>query len=478
MRRRRLTLVSTVVFVALAASAGAQPVAPYIETSRRLLRDLVAIDTSATTGSTTAAAERVARELKAAGFPDDDVQVIGADARHRSLVARLRGRGRGKPVLFLAHLDVVPALREDWTTDPYALVEKDGYYYGRGTIDDKQFCATFAAVFAQLKREGVVPERDLILALTAGEETGPNPETNGVMWLLRHHGALRDIAYVINGDAGGGGIAADGRYLAFGVQAGEKLYADYTLEVTNPGGHSSRPVKDHAIYRLARALLRVESMETPTTVSDVTRPLFAFLAATETGQKAADLRAAAATPPDQAALARLAAVDPSLNAQLRTTCVATELSGGHAPNALPQRARATVNCRLLPGESPAAIRAALVRAIADDGVSVTQTAGEPEGPAVRLDPAVMALVEKAAAKTWPGVPTIPVLEVGGTDGFFFRREGIDVYGVNHFQRDEDARAHGKDERIGVKQFDEAARFSYELAKIVGSAAPATTTTTR
>lgn len=441
-----------------------------IETSRQLLRDLVAIDTSQATGTTTPAAERIAHELKASGFAAEDVMVIGADARRGNLVARLRGRGHGKPILFLAHLDVVPALREDWSTDPYSLVEKDGYYYGRGTTDDKQFSATFAAVFAQLKREGFVPDRDLVLALTTGEETGASPETNGVMWLLEHHRPLFDVAYVINGDAGGGGIAADGRYLAFGVQAGEKLYADYALEVTSPGGHSSRPVKDNAIYRLSRALLRVESMATPVAVSDVTRPLFAFLATTETGQKAADLRAAAATPADPAALLRLAETDPSLNAQLRTTCVATQVSAGHATNALPQRAKANVNCRILPGESPAAIRDAIVRAVGDEGVSVTQAAGEPSGPAVRLDPAVMALIAKASDATWPGVPVIPVLEVGGTDGFFFRQIGIDVYGVNHFQRDEDARAHGKDERIGVKQFDEAARFSWVLAKIVGTAA--------
>lgn len=471
LRRCPAVVVPTFVVAALAASVSAQPATPsLIETSRQLLRDLVAIDTSQDTGTTTPAAERIARELKAAGFAAEDVMVIGADPRRGNLVARLRGRGHGKPVLFLAHLDVVPALREDWTTDPYSLVEKDGYYYGRGTTDDKQFCAIFAAVFAQLKRDRVVPERDLILALTTGEETGASPETNGVTWLLDRHRSLFDVAYVINGDAGGGGIAADGRYLAFGVQAGEKLYADYALEVTNPGGHSSRPVRDNAIYRLSRALLRVESMTTPMAVSDVTRPLFAFLATTETGQKAADLRAAAATPADQAALQRLAEADPSLNAQLRTTCVATQASAGHATNALPQRATANVNCRILPGESPAAIREALVRAIADDGVSVTQTAGEPRGPAVRLDPAVMALIEKAAAATWPGVPTIPVLEVGGTDGFFFRRIGIDVYGVNHFQRDEDARAHGRDERIGIKQFDEAARFGWELVKIVGGTA--------
>jgi acetylornithine deacetylase/succinyl-diaminopimelate desuccinylase-like protein len=240
---------------------------------------------------------------------------------------------------FLAHLDVVPALREDWTTDPYSLVEKDGYFYGRGTTDDKQFSAIFAAAFAQLKREGFVPDRDLLLALTAGEEMGPNLEFNGVMWLLKHHRPLLDVAFVINGDAACGGIAADGRYLASAVQAGEKMYADFTLEVTNPGGHSSRPVKENAIYLLARALSRVETRARPLRVTELTRPILAFLATVESGQKAKGSGGRGCDPSDSGALQRLAEADPSLNAQLRTTCVATQLSAGHAANALPQRAR-------------------------------------------------------------------------------------------------------------------------------------------
>lgn len=451
------------------APSPAQVVPPsLVASSRQLLRDLIGIDTAEPDGNTTTAATRVADVLKAAGFPAEDVQVIGADARRGNVVARLRGRGTGKPVLFLAHLDVVPAMREDWTTDPYTLVEKDGYYYGRGTTDDKQFCAIFAAVFAQLKREGFVPDRDLVLALTTGEEGGADETTNGVMWLLKHHRSLIDAAYVVNGDAGGGGIASDGRYLGYGVQAGEKLYADFTLEATHDGGHSSRPVKGNPIYRLVRALSRVETLALPLKVGPVTQPFLAFLATVESGQKAADLRAVAATPPDSAAMARLADEDPSLNAQLRTTCVATQASAGHAPNALPQRARANVNCRILPGETPAQIRAALVKAIDDASVTVTQTAGVQKAPPVRLDPAVMALITRAAGAVWPGVPVVPVLEAGGTDGLFFRELGIDVYGVNHFERDEDKRAHGKDERIGIKQFDEAARFGYVLARIVAN----------
>jgi acetylornithine deacetylase/succinyl-diaminopimelate desuccinylase-like protein len=446
----------------------AQTTAPtLIESARLLLRDLVGINTAEPDGSTTIAATRVADSLKAAGFQAEDVQVVGADPRRGNLVARLRGRGTGKPVLFLAHLDVVPAMRDDWTTDPYSLVDKDGYFYGRGTIDDKQFCAIFAAAFAQLKREGFVPERDLVLALTSGEESGSDELTNGVMWLLKHHRQLVDVAYVVNGDAGGGGIAPDGRYIGYGVQAGEKLYADFALEATHEGGHSSRPAKGNPIYRIARALSRIEAMALPLKVGAVTQAFLAFLATTESGHKAADLRLASATPPDTAALARLADADPDLNAQLRTTCVATQMTAGHAANALPQRARANVNCRILPDENPAETRAALVSAIDDPAVSVTQSAGVRDAPPIRLDPAVMALITRAAGAVWPGVPVVPVFEAGATDGLHFRALGIDVYGVSHFQRVEDQRAHGKDERIGIKQFDEAARFSYELAKIVG-----------
>jgi acetylornithine deacetylase/succinyl-diaminopimelate desuccinylase-like protein len=455
------------VIVCSTATGAAQPAPTLVESSRQLLRDLVGINTAEPDGNTTTAARRVADFLKSAGFPADDVQVIGPDARRGNLVARLRGRGAGKPVVFLAHLDVVPAMREDWTTDPYTLVEKDGYFYGRGTTDDKQFCATFAAAFAQLKREGFVPDRDLVLALTTGEEQGVDESANGVMWLLKYHHALVDAAYVINGDAGGGSIGPDGRYVAYGVQAAEKLYADFTLEATHDGGHSSRPVAGNPIYRIARALSRVEALQLPMSVGPVTQPYLAFLATVEAGPKAADLRAAAATPPDQEAMARLARGDPSLNAQLRTTCVATQATAGHAPNALPQRARANVNCRILPAETPAQIRAALIKAIDDPAVSVTQTQGLQTAPSVHLDPAVMALVTRAAGVVWPGVPVVPVLEVGASDGLHFRQAGVDVYGVYHFEREEDKRAHGKDERIGIKQFDEATRFGYELAKIVG-----------
>lgn len=463
----KLVAATAVVCLCLSPQALAQPSSDaLIADSRQLLRELVAIDTSEPDGSTTPAAERIREFLLSAGFPADDVVVVGSGPRRGNLVARLRGRSGAQPVLFLAHLDVVPALREDWTTDPYTLVEKDGYFYGRGTTDDKQFCAIFAAVFARLKREGFVPDRDLILALTAGEESGADAEANGVIWLLANRRPLIDAAYVINGDAAGGTIDSQGRYVAFGVQGAEKLYADFTLEATHEGGHSSRVVAENPVYRVARALTRIEALKFPFKVNDITRSFFAFLATSESGPRAADLRAIAAPTPDPAAMTRLADADPSLNAQLRTTCVATQTSAGHAPNALPQRARANVNCRIFPGETPAEVQAALVRAIDDPKVTVTHTSGVGSSPQPRIDAAVLGLIAKASEATWPGVPVVPVLEVGATDGLYLRQAGYDVYGVNHFQRDEDARAHGRDERIGVRQFDEAARFAYTLATLV------------
>ena len=286
-------------------------------------------------------------------------------------------------------------------------------------------------------------------------------------WLLAGHRALIDAEFTFNGDAGRGWIK-DGRNRMYGVQAAEKVYVDLQLEVTNPGGHSSRPTPDNAIYQLARALQRVEATKFPIRLNAVTRPFLARLAEMETGATAADLRAAAATPSDAGALERLAA-DPTYNSQLRTTCVATTANAGHAPNALPQRARANVNCRLLPDEPVEAVRSALVTAIADPDVKVTVTVAPSAPPAqIVLDPAVMAFIERAAQKVWPGVPVVPVMEVGGTDGLMLRLAGIPTYGMNHFEAEENMRAHGQDERIGIVQFDEAARFGYELARLAAA----------
>ncbi len=436
-----------------------------VDTAKDIFRELIAINTAEPDGNTTRAAERIAARLKDAGFADDDVKILGSADRHGNLVARLRGSGKGRPVLFLAHLDVVPAAREDWSVDPFVLTEKDGYYYGRGTTDDKQFASIWTAAFISAKRTGFMPDRDLILALTAGEETGVGDQ-NGVTFLLARHRALVDAEYVINGDAGGGSIQ-NGRNVAFGVQAAEKRYMDVALEVTNPGGHSSLPVKDNAIYRLARALGRVDELSFPIRLNDVTRAYFEKRAAIDGGAVGDAMRALAAGRADAAAIARLTA-DPINNSMMRTTCVATVAAAGHAPNALPQRAKANINCRLLPDEAPEAVVAALRRAIADPAVSVTPVGNlKPVPPTQALHPGAMAVIGAAAEAVWPGVPLVPLMEPGGTDGVFFRAVGIPAFGVNHFGPDDDVRAHGRDERIGVREFEDAVRFGDAAVRIAG-----------
>lgn len=461
MTRRLAALVLCIAIATHASSAQPQS----IGTARDILRELIAINTAEPDGNTTRAAELVGARLKAAGFTDGDVQILGPDDRHGSLVARLRGSGKGRPVLFLAHLDVVPAAREDWSVDPFVLTEKDGYYYGRGTTDDKQFAAIWAAAFISARRSGFVPDRDLILALTAGEE-GALGDINGVNFLLSHHRELVDAEYVINGDAGGGSIK-NGRNVAFGVQAAEKRYMDVTLEVTNPGGHSSLPVKDNAIYRLARALERVDELSFPIRLNDVTRAYFDKRGAVEGGAVGDAMRALAAGKADAAAFVRLTA-DPIANSMMRTTCVATQLAAGHAPNALPQRAKANVNCRMLPDEDAKALVATVREAIADPAVAVSAvTESKPSPPTQALHPEAMTVISAAAEAVWPGVPVIPMMEPGGTDGVFFRSLGIPAFGVNHFGPDDDVRAHGRDERIGIREFEDAVRFGDAAIRIAG-----------
>jgi acetylornithine deacetylase/succinyl-diaminopimelate desuccinylase-like protein len=465
MTRRLAALVLCIAIATRASSAQPQS----IGTARDILRELIAIDTAEPDGNTTKAAELVAARLKAAGFTDGDVQILGPDDRHGSLVARLRGSGKGRPVLFLAHLDVVPAAREDWSVDPFVLTEKDGFYYGRGTTDDKQFAAICAAAFISAKRSGFVPDRDLILALTAGEETGFGDQ-NGVSFLLAHHRPLVDAEYVINGDGGGGSIKK-GRYVAFGVQAAEKRYLDITVEATSPGGHSSQPGKENAIYRLARALTRIESLAFPLRLNDVTRAFFDKRGSVEGGATGAAMRAVAEGTADQSTVERVTA-DPLLNGMLRTTCVATTVTAGHAPNALPQRARANINCRLLPDERQDAVIGALVAAIGDPALSVVPAREiSPSVPPQSLDSPAMATIAAAAATVWPGVPVIPLMEAGGTDGIAFRALGISAFAVNHFSPDDDYRAHGRDERIGIREFEDAVRFGDAAIRIAGGGAP-------
>lgn len=454
--------------VLLACSAlpcAAQGLSPEKALAREIYRQLVEINTTHSSGDNTAAAEAMAARLKAAGFPDADadVRVLSPAPKKGNLVARLRGTGTRRPLLLLAHLDVVEARREDWSFEPFVFREQDGYFYGRGTTDDKAMAAIFVANLIRYKQEGFRPDRDLILALTADEEGGPS---NGVDWLLKNHRGLIDAELGVN--EGGGGQIKDGRRVANTVQASEKIYASFRLEVTNPGGHSSLPVPENAIYRLAEGLGRVAKFRFPPRLNEVTRAFFTRAAETATGAEAAAMRGVLASPLDEAAAERLSQ-RAFYNALLRTTCVATQLQGGHAENALPQMARATVNCRVLPDESPVAVQKTLVKVLADDKIAVTPVLPAMPSPLSPLTPEIMGPVERITQALWPGVPVVPVMSTGATDALYLRAAGIPVYGVDGLFEDiDDIRAHGRDERMGVTAFYEGQEFLYRLVKALSS----------
>ncbi len=465
MSRARVAFLCSCLVLAPSAGAASLPDSER-EAVRAIYEELIEIDTTQSTGSTTVAAEAVAARLLAAGIPAEDIAVLGPSAKRGNLVARLRGSGAEKPLLLLAHLDVVDARREDWTVDPFTLLEKDGFFYARGTLDDKAMAAIFTQALIRLRAENTALRRDVILALTADEEGG---DENGVDWLIAEHRGLVDAALVLN--EGGGGRMRGGKYLANGLQAAEKTYMDYELVVTNKGGHSSLPVKENAIYRLANGLARLEKLEFPIELNAVTRAYFERTASVESAEVAKDLRAVAKQPPDKAAIARLAA-QPSYNAMLRTTCVATQLAAGHAPNALPQRASANVNCRILPGHSAASVRKAIVSALADPAIEVSLAEREIAAPAVTVDPDFLAVVERVSEEVFPGVPVIPMMSSGATDSKYFRLAGIPAYGISGLFVDmDDVRAHGRDERLGVKQFYEGQEFLWRLVNALAAEQP-------
>jgi acetylornithine deacetylase/succinyl-diaminopimelate desuccinylase-like protein len=428
--------------------------------ARDLLKELVEIDTTQK-GSTTPAAQAVAARLLSAGFPPADVQLLGPVPDRHNLVARLRGRDAGrKPILLMAHLDVVDALPQDWTVDPFRFLERDGWFYGRGTTDDKDEAAIWTATLIRLRREGYVPDRDLVLMLTADEEVGgPN---NGTDWLLTHHRALVDAAFALN--EGGGGVVKQGRRLSHNVQASEKTYLSFELLVTNSGGHSSLPRRDQAINQLASALTRVAAHVFPVRLNDVTRAFFERTAALEVPEVAAAMRALVRDPADAGAAVLLSGL-PEYNARLRTTCTPTRIEGGHADNALPQRARAILNCRIVPGDSPADVAAVLQRVVGDPGVALRPLWDAQMVAPSPLSADVLGPIEAVTRELWPGVAVIPTMSTTATDGFYLRRAGIPVYGVNGIFDDiEDVRAHGRDERLNAVWFFEGLEFSYRLVK--------------
>ena len=447
------------VFVLLCSHVSAQP-APTADRAlaREILNQLVEIPTTEDRGTSQAAQAIVAR-LIAAGFPKEDVEIAGHDARALNVVARYRGRNpRARPVLWMAHLDVVPARREDWSVDPWTLLERDGWLYGRGSTDNKAGAAMLIANVIMLKRAGWQPGRDLVVVLTGDEETAQK----GIQWLLENRRAIADAELAFNTD-GGGVVVRNGRPAIFEVQASEKIYADYQLDVTDAGGHSSLVRPDNPIYTLAAALTRIGEHQFPLHVNAVTRMFLERSSVTESGQTAIDMRAVAAAAPDLAAAARLSR-SPFYNAQLRTTCVATRVEAGHANNALPQHARAVVNCRILPG-LPGADVEAVIRRLAGEKVKVTVLEPPIASPPSALTPALLSRLEPLVAKHWPGLPVIPMMATGATDGMYTRSRGIPTYGVSAIDTDpEDQRAHGKDERVGVDSFYRATQFWLELMR--------------
>jgi len=473
---KAVVLALVVHVAALTLLTAQQPLTPYQKLGRDILRELVETNTEYSIGSTTKAAEGLAARFRAAGFPAGDIEVIGPDtgrdSQDKNLVVRYRGAGKRRPILLIGHLDVVEARPSDWVRNPFKLIEEDGYFYGRGTLDMKEGDASWVAALLRMKQEGVVPNGDYIVALTAGEEGGGG--YNGIEWLLANHRTLAgvplsDVQYVLNADAGGGELR-NGRPMAFDVQAAEKVYYSVNLTARNPGGHSSQPRKDNAIYELAHALDRLSSYDFPMRTNAVSRAYFAQTASLIGDPAvAADMRAVSANEvPDSAAAARLAARSAFHNAQLRTTCVATLLQGGHAENALPQMAQATVNCRMLPGTDPRDVDATLRRVIGDTAIVLAALRPAVASPPSALPPAVERDIQQVVTSLWGPLPIVPDMETGATDGLFLRNAGFPVYGVSGLFADPtidaDNRAHGLDERIGVHAYYDQIEFTYRLLR--------------
>jgi acetylornithine deacetylase/succinyl-diaminopimelate desuccinylase-like protein len=475
-RSKSLVLFSSFILCLVFLTPGSQ--AQIDDATRKLSHDifkqLIEINSTDSVGSVTAAAEAMAQRFRDAGFPEADIQILGPNDRKKNVVARLHGTGKHKPLLLIGHLDVVEANREDWTVDPFTFVEKDGFYYGRGTQDMKSGDAIMVTTLIRFKKEGFTPDRDIILALTADEEGG---KSNGVEWLLKNHRDLIDAEMVFNHD--GGGILSDhGKPVMMTVDATEKLYADFQLVATNPGGHSSLPRPDNAIYALANALARLEHYQFPFELNEVTRAYYQRMAAVETPERAAEIKAILKNPPDADAVTRLSH-DPIDNSTIHTTCVATRLAAGHANNALPQRAEANVNCRIEPGHSAEEIRQELIKVFADPKITVrfvdnsrnvVDTAPDRKSlppPPLRRD--VFGPLEKITSEMWPGTPVIPEMATGASDGVYTMSAGLPTYGISGTAIDrDDIRAHGRDERLGIESYYKGVDFYYRFLRAVTS----------
>jgi len=450
---------------AVAGAVHGAELTPVQKQMREIYQELVETNTTNSTGSCTVAAGKMAKRLKAAGYKDADLHLIvppGGPTKG-NLVARIKGDGSKKPLLLLAHIDVVEANRADWVRDPFKLIEEDGIFYARGSSDDKAMAASFVANMIRYKKEKLAPKRDVVMALTCDEEMVPS-KFDGAEYLFNHHRALIDAEIALN-EGGSGLLDKDGKPVRHGIQAGEKIYQSFQLEVTNPGGHSSAPYRDNAIYHLAEGLSRLGQFAFPFKLSPVTRAYYERMAMVEKGQVAADMKAILSDPPDAAALERLYAVSPVHNSTVRTTCVATKVDAGHADNALPQRARATVNCRILPDEQVDEVQATLQRVVADDKIKITRIGEGLSAPMPPLTPALMKAVEEISNDMWPGVPVIPTMSTGGTDGRFLNSGGIWTYGISGmFAGPEGSGAHGLNEHIRVKSLYDGQEYLYRLGK--------------
>jgi acetylornithine deacetylase/succinyl-diaminopimelate desuccinylase-like protein len=459
-------LLSTVLVATVATADG---LSPQQQLAHDIYKELVEINTVTATGDTAKAAEAMAARLHAAGFPEADVHAFSSAPKKGNLVARLHGSGARKPILLVAHLDVVPANREDWSVDPFTLTEKDGYYYARGSADDKYMAAAFVSNLIRYKSEGYKPDRDIIVALETDEEI-LDRDGLGIQWLLKNHRDLIDAEFALN--EGGPVGLRDGKPIRNSVQTSEKVSVNFQLDVRNKGGHSSVPSRDNAIYHLAEGLVRLSKFSFPLNLNDTTRAYFNRAAEFEGDQTAADMRAVLSDKPDPAAMSfvRLAA-NPVYNAQLRTTCVATMLQGGHAVNALPQLASAKVNCRIMPGEPVEEVKATLERVLADDQITVTQLEQPVLSAPSALHEEIMGAIEKLSREFWPTAVVMPTMSAGATDGSYLRNAGIPTYGHSGMAGDvNDVRVHGKDERVLIKSFYDGNEYLYRLVKMLSGGA--------
>jgi acetylornithine deacetylase/succinyl-diaminopimelate desuccinylase-like protein len=447
-------------------AAAAEGLSPQQQLAFDIYKELIEINTVTATGDTARAAEAMAARLLAAGFADADVHAFSPAPRKGNLVARLHGTGARKPILLVAHLDVVPADRADWSVDPFKLTEKDGYFYARGSGDDKYMAAAFVANLVRYKQEGYKPDRDIIVALETDEEILDH-DGLGIQWLIKNHRDLIDAEFALN--EGGGVGLKDGKPIRNSVQTSEKFSVTFRLDVKNRGGHSAVPMKDNAIYRLAEGLVRLSKFGFPPRLNETTRAYFERSAQLEGGHMAVDMRAVlgdGGLDPAAPSFVRLAA-NPFYNALLRTTCVATMLEGGQAFNALPQLASATVNCRVMPGETVDEVKATLVRVLADDQIGITPIDQPVLSAPSALNEEIMGSIEKLSQRFWPGAVVIPTMSAGATDGSYLRNAGIPTYGHSGLAGDiNESRIHGKDERIPVKSFYEGEDYLYRLVKLL------------